>query len=96
MSQAERNAAAEDMVRHGRILRGARNDVRRGDWVQWSWPRELHMGLVVRAARGGSWADVWHSSSLAMRRDGYPPEECHMVRRLRASTMQVIWETPRA
>src|SRR5258708_24277431 len=96
MSQAERNEAAEDRVRHGRILREAQSDVRRGDWVQWSWPGELHLGLVIRTARKGAEAHVWHASSLLMHQVGSPPKACRTVYRIRTRTMQIIWEAPRA
>lgn len=53
------------------------------------------MGIVVRAARDGSWADVRHYSSLQMRQEGYPPEACRMTRRIQGTRLQLFWEAPR-
>jgi hypothetical protein len=93
------DAGALDAVRRGRVLRGARSHVGRGDGVEWSWGagarRVTQLGIIMRVALDGSWADVWTHSSLELRHDGYPAETCHMVSRIRSSRLQVVWESPR-
>lgn len=72
-------------------------EIHKGDWVSWSWPaaradapRELHQGIVVRAARDGSWADVCDRCALDMRQEGYAPEDCHLSRRHRAVNLRLV------
>jgi hypothetical protein len=76
-------------------------DVHRDDLVQWSRPskrigrpREAHLGIVVRSTDDGSWVGVWQSSSLAMRQDSHPAEECRLTKRVRTSIprMQIAWD----
>jgi hypothetical protein len=90
------DAGALDAVRRSRVLRGACHGVGRGDGVQWSWGagarRETRLGIVMRVALDGSWADVWTCSGLELRHDGYPAETCRMVSRIGSSRLQVIRE----
>jgi hypothetical protein len=100
------NHTALDRLRRGQVLRGVYGhsdlwDVQRGDLVQWSAPsarigrpREAHLGIVMYAPQNGSWADVWQSSSLALRQNGYQPEDCRLLKRVRTSTgqLQIVWD----
>jgi hypothetical protein len=92
------DAGAVEAVRRGHVLHGACSHVGRGDGVQWSWGagarRETRLGIVMRVAHDGSWADVWTQSSVDMRHDGYPAETCRMVSRIRSSRLQVVWDSP--
>jgi hypothetical protein len=97
---------AMERLRQGQVLLSVTGqhdsrDVHRGDLVQWSAPstrigrpREAHLGIVVHAAQNGSWADVWQSSSLALRQHGYLPEDCRLLKRVRTSTgqLQIVWD----
>jgi hypothetical protein len=93
------DAGALDAVRSGRVLRPARNDSVRGDWVQCSWladaQTETRLGIVARVAQDGSWADVWTHSSRELLNNGYPLEGCRMLRRIEVNHLAIIWEAPR-